>query len=537
MPLESPEAGQHDTPARSLSDSQRRMVLAATVLASAMAFIDGSVVTIALPVIQEQLQASFQELQWIVNAYTLMLGALILIGGALGDRVGRRRIFVIGIAIFALASVACGLATDAKILIAARAVQGIGAALLVPQSLAIIAATFPRDVRGKAIGVWAAASAITTSLGPPLGGFLIDVWSWRIAFLINVPLAALSLWMTLACVPESRDETARGAVDWLGAAIAVLALGALTFGLTALSDRATGAAIIAGALVLGLAGLAAFWVYERRVANPTLPTSLFRSRPFLVTNVVTLFLYGALSGVLFLLPFDLIERRGMSPSAVGLALLPFGLIIGLLSRASGGFADRYGSRRFLIGGSFGVAAGSALLALNLGNFWIGVFAPLIVMALGMAAVVSPLTTTVMNSAPDERSGAASGINNAASRLAGLVAVAVLGADRRADLCRHGRAGRCLLRHPAGGGRLRARDARAGVSCRLFRRDGGRGRVGRGSRLRGDVLADGCGVPGGAGSFSRLTGSTTRARPCAGRGSAARSRSDRDARPASGGRPP
>lgn len=419
-----PTAGATD---QAIPSRQRQFVLAATVLASAMAFIDGSVVTIALPVIQKQLQASFQELQWIVNAYTLMLGALILVGGALGDRVGRKRIFVIGIVIFALASLACAIASSATILIAARAVQGVGAALLVPQSLAIIAASFPREVRGRAIGVWAAASAITTSLGPPVGGFLIDLWSWRIAFLINIPLSAGALWLTFACVPESLDRGARGPIDWLGAMVAVLSLGALTFGLTALSDRSTGSAAIASAMLAGVAGLIAFWFVEKRAENPTMPISLFGSRPFLVTNVVTLFLYGALAGVLFLLPFDLIARRGMTASAVGMTMLPFGLIIGLLSRPAGGLADKHGSRNFLVGGSFAVAAGAALLAINLQDYWVGVFAPLILMALGMAAVVSPLTTTVMNSAPDERSGAASGINNAASRLAGLVAVAVVGA--------------------------------------------------------------------------------------------------------------
>jgi EmrB/QacA subfamily drug resistance transporter len=431
MPRQDPgtseAAAPQDGPGQAGSERQRRFVLAATVLASAMAFIDGSVVTMALPVMQDQLQATFQELQWIVNAYTLMLGALILVGGALGDRLGRKRIFTIGIVIFAIASLVCAVATSAAILIAARAVQGIGAALLVPQSLAIIAASFPREVRGRAIGVWAAASAITTSLGPPIGGFLIDLWSWRVAFLINLPLSAGALWLTFAHVPESRDKKPSGRLDWLGSALVVASLGAITYGLTALPERSASAALIAAAFLFGALGLLAFWQVEHRAENPTLPLSLFRSRPFLVTNIVTLFLYGALAGVLFLLPFDLIGRRGMAASTVGLTLLPFGLIIGLLSRPVGGLADRHGARGFLVGGSLVVASAAAVLALNLEGYWVGVFAPLILMALGMAAVVSPLTTTVMNSAPDERSGAASGINNAASRLAGLVAVAVLGA--------------------------------------------------------------------------------------------------------------
>ncbi len=392
-----------------------------------MAFIDGSVVTIALPVMQREFNAGFQALQWVVNAYTLMLGALILVGGALGDRVGRRLIFAIGIAIFAVASLACALATNIHVLIAARAVQGIGAALLVPQSLAIIAASFPREVRGKAIGVWAAASAITTSLGPPLGGFLIDLWSWRIAFLINLPLSAIALILSFTHVPESRDAAARGRIDWLGSFLAVVSLGALTLGLTQLSDNTIAGSGIAVAFAVAFAVFAAFLFVEKRAANPILPATLFHSRAFVVANVLTLFLYGALAGVMLLLPFDLIARRGMTASAVGLTFLPFGLIIGLLSRLSGGLADRFGARNLLVGGSLVVAAATAALALNIQNYWLGVFAPINLMALGMAGVVTPLTTVVMNSASDAKSGTASGINNAASRVAGLVAVAGLGA--------------------------------------------------------------------------------------------------------------
>jgi EmrB/QacA subfamily drug resistance transporter len=408
------------------ADRTGRFVLAATVLASAMAFIDGSVVMIALPVIQKDFGATFQELQWIVNAYTLMLGALILVAGALGDRVGRRKVFAIGIVIFALASLACAIATGSLMLIAARAVQGVGAALLVPQSLAIISASFPRATRGRAIGVWAAASAITTSLGPPLGGFLIDTLSWRVAFLINLPLSAVALWLTFTHVPESRDEKASGPLDWLGSALAAISLGALTYALTQLSGENGGGWAAPVGFVLGCAGLVALWTVERRAQNPILPAVLFRTPTFLVVNIVTLFLYGALSGVFFLLPFDLIARRDMAASAVGLTLIPFGLIIGLLSRRAGGLADRYGARNLLVGGSLMVALGAAWIALTLENFWIGVFAPLLVMALGMAAVVTPLTTVVMNSARDAQAGAASGINNAASRVAGLVAVAVVG---------------------------------------------------------------------------------------------------------------
>ena len=412
-----------NNPGRNL---HQNLILAATIIASAMAFIDGTVVMIALPVIQGAFDASFQQVQWVMNAYTLMLGALILIGGALGDRVGRKRVFAAGIVVFAVASLLCGLAPNPTILIASRAAQGIGAALLVPQSLAIIAASFPREVRGRAIGMWAAASAITTALGPALGGFLIDTMSWRVAFLINLPLSAAALWLTLAYVPESRDENASGAMDWLGSALAVAAFGALTYGLTLLPEQTSSKLLAGAAIVAGVAGLAVLWLWEARAKNPILPGSLFHSRPFLIANIVTLFLYGALAGVLFLFPFDLMERRGMSAMEVGTTLLPFGLIIGLLSRPAGGLANRYGAKLFLGVGSLLVAIGSAVLALAIENYWIGVFVPLIVMALGMAAVVSPLTTVVMNSAPDARSGAASGVNNAASRISGLIAVAVLG---------------------------------------------------------------------------------------------------------------
>jgi EmrB/QacA subfamily drug resistance transporter len=403
------------------------LILAATVLASAMAFIDGSVVTIALPVIQSEMRASFQGLQWVVNAYTLPLGALILVGGGMGDRLGRKRIFLAGIVIFALASLLCAAAPSLAVLIAGRALQGVGGALLVPQSLAIISASFPREVRGRAIGVWAAASAITTSLGPPIGGFLIDALSWRVAFWINLPLSVAALWLTYAYVPESRDHGATGRLDWAGSALAALSLGALTYGLSSLSDGAPRPMMIAGTLALAVVGLLAFWRVEAVAANPIMPFGLFQSRTFLIANIFTLFLYGALAAVLFLLPFDLIERRGMPASAVGIVLLPFGLIIGLLSRFSGGLSDRHGARLFLVGGALLAGVGAAWLAVLSQSFWAGVMAPVLLMAFGMAAIVSPLTTVVMNAAPDHRSGAASGVNNAASRVAGLLAIAIIGA--------------------------------------------------------------------------------------------------------------
>lgn len=405
----------------------RPYVLAATIVASAMAFIDGSVVNIALPAIQRDLAAGIADLQWVINAYLLLLGALILVGGGLGDRVGRRLVFLVGIALFTIASIACALAPSIGWLIAVRAVQGIGAALLVPQSLAIITASFPKDVRGKAIGTWAAASAVTTALGPPIGGFLIDLLSWRVAFWINLPLAVLALWLIWRYVPESRDDKATGPVDWLGAVVATLAFGALTYGLIALSDEAAGRLAVAAPIILGLVGIGAFVAIEARAANPIMPPTLFHSRVFTGTNIVTVFLYGSLAGTLFLMPFDLLARRGLTATEAGLTLLPVGIIIGLLSRTMGGLADKYGPRLFLIAGPILVGASGLILAFGQGSYWLGVMLPILMLSFGMALVVSPLTTAVMNAAEEGKSGAASGVNNAASRLAGVIAIAVFGA--------------------------------------------------------------------------------------------------------------
>jgi len=404
----------------------RPYVLAAAIIASAMAFIDSTVVGIAVPAIQKSLSADIVAMQWVANAYLLMLGALILTGGGLGDRIGRRRVFLVGIVVFTAASLACAVAPNAALLIAARTVQGVGAALLVPQSLAIISANFPKDIRGKAIGTWAAASAVTTALGPPIGGFLIDLLSWRAAFWINLPLAAIALALTVWFVPESRDEGEEGPLDWTGAALAVLAFAALTYGLTVISEGQVGAGIGAAAIVAGLIGLAVYVPVERRAANPITPPALFRSKIFTSVNIVTVFLYGALSGVLFLVPFDLMNRRGLSAATTGLIMLPFGLIIGALSRFTGALADSYGPRFFLVAGPLMVGAGSLGFALVIPNLWLGVVLPVLLIGGGMALAASPLTTAVMNAVPDDRSGAASGISNAASRLSGVFAIAIFG---------------------------------------------------------------------------------------------------------------
>jgi EmrB/QacA subfamily drug resistance transporter len=406
--------------------ASRPWVLAATILASAMAFIDGSVVTIALPVLQRELDAGFAALQWVVNGYTLFLGALLLVGGAAGDRFGRRRVFLGGTVLFAGASAACALAPGAGSLIAARAVQGVGAALMVPQSLAIISASFPQEGRGRAIGTWAGAASITTAFGPAVGGLLIDSLGWRAAFWLNLPLAVLVVALSLTHVPESRAPVA-GRLDWAGAALAVAAAALLTLGLTAVAEPGADGWIAAALIAAGGAGWLVFVAVERRVPAPLVPLSLFASRAFTGANVMTVFLYGALSAVLFLLPFELIGRRGLAASTAGLLFLPLGLIIGVFARPAGALADRLGVRPFLVAGSGLVALAAAWLAPALPGIVAGVLLPLAMLASGMALVVAPLTTAVMNAAPDALAGAASGVNNAASRLAGLFAIALVGA--------------------------------------------------------------------------------------------------------------
>jgi EmrB/QacA subfamily drug resistance transporter len=406
--------------------ASRPWVLAATILGSAMAFIDGSVVTIALPVLQRELGVGLEALQWVVNGYTLFLGALLLIGGAAGDRFGRRRVFVAGTVLFAAASAACALAPGAAALIAARAVQGVGAALMVPQSLAIISAAFPQEIRGRAIGTWAGAASITTALGPAVGGFLIDTLGWRAAFWLNLPLSVAVVALALAHVPESRSPVA-GRLDWRGGALAVAASALLTLGLTAIAEPDRSAWAAAGLIAAAAAGALLFVRAERRAEAPLVPLALFASRAFSGANLLTVFLYGALSGTLFLLPFELIGRRELSAGAVGLVLLPLGLIIGVLARPAGTLADRLGVRGFLVAGSALVAAAAGWLALTPAGLAAGVVAPLVLLAVGMALVVAPLTTAVMNAAPDALAGAASGVNNAASRLAGLFAIALVGA--------------------------------------------------------------------------------------------------------------
>lgn len=407
-------------------------VLLSTILASSMAFIDGSALNVALPTIQAELKMAGSQLLWVVNAYALFLSALILVGGSLGDHYGRKRVFMAGIGLFAAASAVCGFSTSVEMLIAARAVQGIGGALMVPGSLAILSASFAPERRGGAIGTWSTFSTLTTLLGPLLGGWLAGQGLWRAVFFVNLPLAVIALLVLMRFVPESHDATASASLDYPGALLATLGLAGITYGfIEAPSFGLTDLRILV-ALIGGLLALIAFIWVESHSDHPMVPLKLFRSSTFSGANALTLFLYAALSAVPFFLSLNLVQIQGYKETEAGLVMLPLGILLTLISRQAGKLADRVGPRLLLTVGPALAGVGFFLFALpgltsGPDSYFTTYFPAAVLLGIGMGITVAPLTTAVMTSTPPESTGTASGINNAVARTAGVLAVAILGA--------------------------------------------------------------------------------------------------------------
>jgi EmrB/QacA subfamily drug resistance transporter len=408
-----------------------RWVLFATILASSMAFIDFSALNVALPAIQKSFEALGSQILWVVNGYNLMLASLILVGGTAGDRLGRKKMFMIGVSVFMGASMFCGFSPGIDFLIAGRIVQGIGGAFMVPGSLSIITASFGPDRRGSAIGTWSAVTTIMMVLGPVIGGFLSQAGLWRFIFFINVPLAAAALFALFLYVPESRDEGVSRRIDVTGAALATVSLVGLTYGFISAPNLGYGAPRVIVSLGVGFTAMAAFIIAEKKIANPLVSLDLFGSKTFSGANLLTLFLYGALSAYTLFVTLNMIQVQGYPESVAGFVLLPFVVLLAGLSRWSGKLVDRIGPRPFLIAGPSIVGVGfflTSFAGLTAGpqDYWTSFFPPIFLFGLGMGFTVAPLTTTVMSALPTRFAGTASGINNATARVAGVLAIAILG---------------------------------------------------------------------------------------------------------------
>ncbi len=403
-------------------------VLAAAILGSSMSFIDSTVVYVVLPVLQKELNATVIQAQWIVEAYVLLQASLILVGGSLADRFGRKRVFAAGTLLFAAASAFCGLATDANQLITARFMQALGGALLAPSSLAIITAYFHEGKRGRAIGAWSGASALFAAIGPLLGGFLAQTFSWRWVFFINLPMAAVTLITLYIYVPESKDDEVGGSVDWLGAALGVVGLGGITYGLIESSNLGLTSPVVLSSVALGLVSLGLFVLHESRMKHPMVPLSLFRSPTFSAANLLTLLLNGGLAAMIFFLPFNLLQVQGYTVIQAGASFLPLSIILGALSHWAGGLWHKYGAKLPLTIGPLIVAVSFVMFgSIGIGgSYWLTFFPAIIVLAFGATITAAPLTTTVMSAAPSRLSGTASGINNTLLSTANVLAVALLG---------------------------------------------------------------------------------------------------------------
>ncbi len=408
-----------------------RWTMFSTILATSMAFIDGSALNVILPSLQKDLSANGIDLFWVLNSYLLMLAALIIIGGSLGDKLGRVKIFKIGILIFTIGSALCGFSQDIYQLIIFRTIQGIGGAFMIPGSLSIISAVFNKEEKGKAIGTWSAVTTIVTVCGPVLGGALADAGLWRFIFFINLPLGLLSVLALHFKVPESKDADS-SKVDWTGAIILVLSLAAITFGLLEIPEWGAGHPVVIISLIIGLISMIAFILIEKKVAEPMIPLNLFRNKTFTGVNLLSFFFYAGMGGIMLFLSLNIIQIQGYSQLQAGLTFLPFSFVMVIAARKMGSLTSKYGARRFLVIGPALTGTGMVFLSFigqtnGPSDYWTTYFPPFLLFAVGIAITVVPLTTAVMSSVDDSKSGIASGINNSVTRISGTFMNAILGA--------------------------------------------------------------------------------------------------------------